>query len=113
MTPTTRELRSIPTSDAIPRMAEEHEHFQFAIRALDLAVLIGDAERTERTRTTLMDVHRGLMKSHSRTWWYTVDRLLDDKKAGVTDDERAELIADLNALHDALQYWTSRELRPA
>lgn len=40
--------------DAIPRMPEEHEHFQFAIRALDLAVLIGDAVRTERSRKTLM-----------------------------------------------------------
>ncbi|QDF39105.1 DUF4209 domain-containing protein [Bradyrhizobium symbiodeficiens] len=84
--------------DAIPRMPEEHEHFQFAIRALDLAVLIGDTDRTERARKALMDVHRGLMKSHSRTWWYTVDRLLDDKKAGVTDDERAELVADLESI---------------
>jgi lysyl-tRNA synthetase class 1 len=81
--------------DAIPRMAEEHELLQFAIRALDLAVLIWDAERTERARTALMNVHRGLMKTHSGMWWYAVDRLLEDKRAGVTDAERAELIADL------------------
>lgn len=84
--------------DAIPRMAEEHEHVLFAIRALDLAVLIGDASRTERARTALMDIHRGLMKTHSRMWWYAVDRLLEDKKAGVTDAERAELIADLESI---------------
>ena len=33
-------------------------------------------------------------------WWYTVDRLLEDKKAGVTDQERAELVADLEKHRD-------------
>jgi hypothetical protein len=81
--------------DAIPRMAEDHEHVTFAIRALDLAVLIGDRDRIDRARAALMDTHRTLMKTHAGMWWYTVDRLLEDKKAGVTDSERAELVADL------------------
>jgi len=84
--------------DAIPLMAEDHEHLLFAIRALDLAVLVGDKERTDRARTALMDIHRGLMKTHVGMWWYTVDRLLEDKKAGVTDQERAELVADLESI---------------
>jgi lysyl-tRNA synthetase class 1 len=84
--------------EAIPRMAEDHEHVLFAIRALDLAVLIGDKERTDRARTTLMGIHRGVMKAHVGMWWYTIDRLLEDKKAGVTDDERAELVADLEGI---------------
>jgi hypothetical protein len=84
--------------DAIPRMAEEHEHLLFAIRALNLAVLIGDKDRTDRARTALMGIHRGLMKTHSGMWWFTVDRLLEDKKAGVTDAERAELVADLESI---------------
>jgi lysyl-tRNA synthetase class 1 len=84
--------------DAILRMAEDHEQLQFAIRALDLSVLIGDKERTDGARTSLMGIHRGLMKTHFGTWWYTVDRLLEDKKAGVTDEERAELIADLESI---------------
>jgi hypothetical protein len=46
--------------DAIPRMAEDHDHLQFAIRALDLAVLIGDKERTDEARMVLMSVHRGV-----------------------------------------------------
>ncbi|WP_318013153.1 DUF4209 domain-containing protein [Mesorhizobium sp. BH1-1-4] len=58
----------------------------------------GDTERTEQARTTLMDVHRALMKTHSRMWWYAVDRLLEDKKAMVTDAERAELVADLESI---------------
>ncbi len=84
--------------DAIPRMAEDHEHVLFAIRALDLAVLIGDKERTDRARIALMDIHRKLMKTHAGMWWYTVDRLLEDKKAGLTDQERAELVADLEGI---------------
>jgi lysyl-tRNA synthetase class 1 len=84
--------------DAIPRMAEDHEHLQFAIRALDLAVLIGDEERSNRARAALMGIHRGLMKTHFGMWWYTIDRLLEDKKAGVTDEERAELVADLESI---------------
>lgn len=84
--------------DAIPRMGEEHERILFAIRALDLAVLIGDIQRTERARIALMDIHRTLMKAHTGMWWYTVDRLLDDKKAGISDAERAELISDLESI---------------
>jgi hypothetical protein len=84
--------------DAIPRMAEEHEPVLFAIRALDLAVLIGDKARADRARAALMDIHRALMKTHAGMWWYTVDRLLEDKKAGVTDQERAELVTDLEGI---------------
>jgi len=84
--------------DAVSHMAEDHEHLQFAIRALDLAVVIGDKERTDRARTALMGIHRGLMKTHFGMWWHTVDRLLEDKKAGVTDEERAELVADLESI---------------
>jgi Domain of unknown function (DUF4209) len=84
--------------DAVPRMAEDHEHLQFAIRALDLAVLIGDSERTDRARAALLGIHRGSMKTAAGMWWYAVDRLLEDKKAGVTDEERDELVADLERI---------------
>jgi len=84
--------------DAIPGMAEDHEHLQFAIRALDLAVLIGDRERSDRARTALMGIHRRLMKTPHGLWWYSFDRLLEDSKAGVTDEERAELVADLEQI---------------
>lgn len=84
--------------DAIPRMADDHEHVQFAIRALDLAVLIGDKARADRARTELIGVHRLLMINKRGLWWYTIDRLLEDKKAGVTDAERAALVADLESI---------------
>ncbi|RXG96109.1 DUF4209 domain-containing protein [Bradyrhizobium sp. C-145] len=84
--------------DAIQRMAEDHEHVRFAIRALDLAVLIRDKDRTDRARAALMGVHRSLMQNKGGLWWYTVDRLLEDKKADVTDVERAELVSDLESI---------------
>src|SRR6185437_11105602 len=84
--------------DAVPRMAEDHEHVTFTIRALDLAVLIGDKGRTDRARIALMEVHREIRRARAGMWWYTVDRLLEDKKAGVSDAERAELIADLESI---------------
>jgi hypothetical protein len=84
--------------DAIWRMAEDHEQLLFAIRALDLAVLIADVERTNRARAALMDLHRTVMKTPHGLWWYTFDRLLEDKKAGVTDEERLELVADLERI---------------
>jgi lysyl-tRNA synthetase class 1 len=56
------------------------------------------AEPTDRARAALMSIHRELMTTHSGMWWYTVDRLLEDKKAGVTDEERAELVADLESI---------------
>jgi lysyl-tRNA synthetase class 1 len=84
--------------NAVPRMAEDHNQVMFAIRALDLATLIDDKDRTDRARATLMDMHRALMKTHAGMWWYTVDRLLEDKKAGVTDAERDELVADLESI---------------
>jgi hypothetical protein len=81
--------------DAMPRMAEEHESVQFAIRALDLAVLIGDKDRADQARTELMGAHRTLIRNKIGLWWCTVDRLFEDKKSGVTDKERAELVVDL------------------
>ncbi|MCK1407110.1 DUF4209 domain-containing protein [Bradyrhizobium sp. 76] len=83
---------------AIPRMAEDHNQVQFAIRALDLAVLIGDKDRSDQARAELMDLHRSSMRNKGGLWWYTVDRLLEDKKAGVTDVERAELFANLESV---------------
>jgi lysyl-tRNA synthetase class 1 len=84
--------------DAIPRMEDDHEHVQFAIRALDLAVLIGDQQRVERARAALMSVHRAIRKRGRGMWWHAANRLLEDKKAGVTDEERAELVADLESI---------------
>lgn len=84
--------------EAIPRMESDHEPVLFAIRALDLAVLTGDRQRVDRARSAVMNVHRAIRKRGRGLWWHAVDRLLEDKKAGVTDEERAELVADLESI---------------
>jgi hypothetical protein len=61
--------------DAIRRMAEDHEHVEFAVRALDLADLIKDQARAEKSRTALMGVYRGLTLTGTGSWWRAVDRL--------------------------------------
>ena len=83
---------------SIPMRAEAHDRFQAAIRALDLAGLLSDATRLTQSRNALMDLHRAAIKAGTQQWWYAIDRLIDDKKTGVTDAERAELVADLEAL---------------
>jgi hypothetical protein len=78
---------------SLPMRPEPHDQFQVTIRALDLTVLISDPVRVKATRDALMNLHREELKKGSWLWAYAVDRLLDDKKAGVTEDERAELVA--------------------
>jgi hypothetical protein len=83
---------------AIPSRVESYEKFATAIRALDLACLIADQTRIARARAALLTLHREVAKAGTGEWWYTVDRLIEDKKAGVTDAERAELVAGLEIL---------------
>jgi lysyl-tRNA synthetase class 1 len=78
--------------------AEPHERFQAAIRALDLASLISDPARVKNARDALMNLHREAVKADRGQWWFAVDRLIEDKKAVITDQERCELVADLEAL---------------
>lgn len=83
---------------SLPMRSEPHDQFQVTIRALDLAVLISDPVRVKAARDALMNLHREELKKGSWLWAYAVDRLLDDRKAGVTADERAELVASMEAL---------------
>ncbi len=84
--------------DTLPLLAETHDRLQSAIRALDLAALIADQDRTNRARIVLMELHRETIKAAQGMWWYVFDRLIDDKSAGVSDAERGELVVDLEAL---------------
>jgi hypothetical protein len=79
-------------------LTERHDRFGAALRALDLASLIHDPERTERARATLLRLHREVMTTRNSQWWIAFDRLIEDKNAGVTEAERQQLIADLEDL---------------
>ena len=84
-------LASIPAS-IVPEL---HNRFVAALRALDLASLIKDPDRTERARGALLRLHREVMDTRDGQWWLAFDRLIADTRAGVTDEERQQLLADL------------------
>lgn len=79
-------------------LAEQHGRFQAALRALDLACLLRDPQRTERARAALLRLHQEVMAAKKGTWWIAYDRLMNDKRAGATDEERNQLVADLESL---------------
>lgn len=87
-------LASVPSTV----LTELHDRFGAALRALDLAVMIRDPARTERARAALLQLHRDVMSAHTGQWWVAVDRLIEDRNAGVTDAERQQLVADLEEL---------------
>lgn len=87
-------LASVPDSV----LTERHDRFGAALRALDLASLIHDPERTERARAALLQLHREVMTARKGQWWFAFDRLIKGKNASVTEAERQQLIADLEDL---------------
>jgi hypothetical protein len=79
-------------------LADRHDRFGAALRALDLAIMICDAEKTERARAALLKLHREVMAARDGQWWFAFDRLIEEKNAGVREAERQQLIADLEDL---------------
>jgi lysyl-tRNA synthetase class 1 len=77
---------------------ERHDQFVAALRALDLAVMLRDAERIKRARAVLLQLHREVVAAHEAQWWFAFDRLIEEKNAGVTDTERQQLVSDLEEL---------------
>jgi hypothetical protein len=69
-----------------------HGKFDAAVRALDLAIMIGDATRIDSARSTLLDVHRQALVEGDGMWWIAFDRLIEDKRTGVRDEERDKLV---------------------
>ena len=72
-----------------------HGKFDVTVRALDLAIMIGDGARTDAARNTLLALHREAMTEGNGLWWIAFDRLINEKRASLTDRERDELVASL------------------
>jgi Domain of unknown function (DUF4209) len=83
---------------AAPMMAELYNKLYSVERAMDLAILIRDLERTTSARHALMAMFRAAIAEPPGMWWVVFDRLIDEKRAGVTDKERDELIAGVESL---------------
>jgi hypothetical protein len=75
-----------------------HDRFDSALRALDLAILLRDSERTGQARRAVMQLHHESVTSKQGRWWLAFDRLIQDKRAGLTDEERRELVDSLESL---------------
>lgn len=75
-----------------------HDQFEAALRALDLAAMLRDADRTESARAALLRLHREAIAAGKGWWWIAFDRLIDDKCAGLTETEREQLVADLEGI---------------
>ena len=86
---------SSATSSILPNL---HERFEAALRALDLACLIHDQERTASARDLLLRLHREAVEAKKGLWWLAYDRLIQDKNAGVTDGDRQELVNSMEGL---------------
>jgi hypothetical protein len=83
---------------AAPLRADDHGRFRAATRALELALMLKDPTRTDAARIALLGLHRGVMAKRGRMWWVAIDRLMDDKRVGLTAYERDQLIADMESL---------------
>lgn len=86
--------------DSLTRGARHdiHDEFEAAIRALDLAEMLRDMERIEAARAALLHLHHKAVERGRGLWWKGFDRLIDDKNARLTEQERDQLVADLEAL---------------
>jgi hypothetical protein len=77
---------------------EVNDRFDAALRALDLGLMLGDQPRAEAARRALLELHKEAVTADQGLWWIAYDRLIDDKRSGLTDSERDQLVADLEGI---------------
>jgi len=89
----------LASSSSVVAYGEHYHRVEAAVRALDLAVLIRDNERTHNAKLSLISLQRtAAMVKEAVAIWKVFDRLIDDKRIGVTDEESTELVAELEQL---------------
>jgi lysyl-tRNA synthetase class 1 len=69
-----------------------------ALRAFDLARFINDHQRTEAARERLLALQREAVAARKGLWWRAYDRLMDDRSAGLSNEQREELVDGLEEL---------------
>ena len=86
-------------ASATPRFRSElHERLTAGGRALTLATQINDAKRIATARELLMALHSEAATQKAGWWWIVPRRLFRDKRSGITEGERAELVHSLEEL---------------
>jgi len=66
-------------------------------RALDLARLVNDEERTFTAKEALLNLFEKAVEEYVR-WDIAFDRLIDERKAGLTEDDRSRMVQALEVL---------------
>ena len=74
-----------------------HHKLEATGRALELAITLRDDGLIAIARQAMLDLHREAV-STKRQWWFVYDRLIDNKKAGLTEDDRQSMVRDLEGL---------------
>lgn len=77
---------------------ESYDRMRAVERALDLSVQIRDRDRAVRAKDAFLNLHREVMVDLKGWWAAAFDRLMGEKNADVTDEERLQLVDDLEAV---------------
>lgn len=78
--------------------SEDFYRYDALERALELAILLKDDARVDAVRAEYMLLHRATMAGDQGAWWRAFDRVLLEKNSRITKDERAEIIANAEAV---------------
>jgi lysyl-tRNA synthetase class 1 len=79
---------------SIPLRTEMSYKFEAAGRALELAIFLKDTVKIEKSRKALLSLHAEAM-TVGHHWWEAFDRLIDNKKANLTEAELKMLVSNL------------------
>ncbi len=78
--------------------SEQRLHaFMHLRRALGLAIQLDEQALVDAIRAELLQLHRVAL-SEGELWWQAYDILTEQRKSGLTEAERAQLIADLETV---------------
>ena len=81
--------------DIYPKLSDR---LASAIRAFDLACMIRMNDKADAARDKLLSLQREAIFTHSGFYWLAFDRLLEDKKSGITAAQEQELVDGLEEL---------------
>ncbi len=81
---------------ADPREQRLHA-FAYLRRALSLAIQLDDRAAVDAVRDEIMAMHRAAITA-GELWWQAYDILTAQRKSGLTEEERAQLISDLEGV---------------
>lgn len=90
-------------ADARSLYPDDMHHFPALKRALRLAVQLRDTQRRDGARAALLTLHSQAMDRVRRgergAWWLSFREMLDNKGAAFSDEEREQLVADVEEVH--------------